>query len=183
MPFPKPLDVDWNEVRKALCEEGCSYSDVQKRFGVGRGTVAYHAAKDGWNVSQHRKAQALAKGCMNGKPLRAPSGHLLLARGVKAVIQQFASCEITCKQSFAVALQKASRGLAFMPDSWIIANARDVKCLVEAASLLFGWNDAKRAKNGSRSDWSKAELMRLTPDQLEKLAAVEIDANPLPSLD
>jgi hypothetical protein len=183
MPFPKPLDVDWNAVRIALVDEGKSYKEVQEQFGVGRGTISYHAYKEGWNVSQHRKALALVKATEAGKRLRAPSGHLLLARGAKAVLEQFKCAELTSRQNMAVAIQKATRQLAFMPATWIIEHARDLKSIAEAMSLLFGWDGAKRSRNGSRNGDSKADLMRLTPEQLEKLAAVEIDANPLPSLD
>jgi hypothetical protein len=183
MPFPKPLNVDWELVRIALIDEGKSYKEVQQQFGISAGSISFHNAKEGWNISQHRKAKALLKATTNGKHFRAPSGHLFLARGAKAVLHQFKCNEFSSRHALSVALRKATRQLQFMPSEWIIEHARDLKCIVEAAALLFEWGDAKRGRNGSRSDSSKAEMFKLTPEQLEKLAAVEIDANPLPTLD
>lgn len=183
MPFPKPLNVDWEAVRIALIDEGRSYKDVQKQFGISAGSISFHAAKDGWNIGQHRKAKALLKATTNGKYLRAPSGHLLLARGTQAVLHQFKCNDFSSRHALSVALRKATRQLQFMPGTWIIEHARDLKCITEAAALLFNWQGATRSHHGSHNSDSKADLMRLTPEQLEKLAAVEIDANPLPSLD
>jgi hypothetical protein len=183
MPFPKPLNVDWELVRKALIDEGKSYKEVQKQFGISAGSICFHAAKEGWNISQHRKALALVKATTDGKYLRAPSGHLLLARGTQAVLHQFKCNDFSSRHALSVAIRKATRQLQFMPGSWIIEHARDLKCVTESAALLFNWGDAKRRQNGSHNADSKADLFKLTPDQLAKLAAVEIDANPTASLD
>jgi hypothetical protein len=186
MPFPKAQprpDIDWLLLRKLCEQDGVSLSDLAIRFNLAPSTLSWHAKKEGWDRSAGRAAASLSKAVANGKPLRCQSGHLIVKRGTQAVLTQFGANQITSKLNASNAVAKALRKFASMQPELIIGQAREFKCIVEAANILFHWQDPKQARNGSRSGTNAVNLLDLTPDQLAKLAAIEVAVNPIPSLD
>jgi hypothetical protein len=181
--FPQPKDIDWPLLRKLIVEDGLSIRDAAIKFDVAPATICWHARKGQWNIGAARKARELSKPSPNGKPLRSGKGHFILARGTEAILAQFHGADISCRQAASVALQKAFRGFYKMTPVEVIDRAKDLRCLVEAANILFGWDGSKRGRNGLRGAVSPPNFLDLTPEQLAKLAAVEIQATPAPSLD
>lgn len=178
-----PKNIDWNLLRKLIVDDGLSIRDAAIQFDVAPATINWHARKDKWNVGSVRKAHNLTKAAKDGKVPRAPSGHLLATRGTVAVLAQFNAANVSTRQNIALSLQKATRQLSSMTAEQLLERTRELKCLCEAANLVFGWTDPKRSYNGSQSDALKPDMFVLTPDQLSKLAATEIDATPIAPLD
>jgi transposase-like protein len=178
---PRP-DLDWDQIRD-LVTNGLSIRDAALKFNLHPSTINWYARKQHWNVKAHRQAQRLTKLSPNGSPPKALSGHLVLARGTNAILAQFSACNTTSKLAVAVALQKATRKLAQMDEEYIINHAKELKWLADTANILFCWEGPKSSRFRPRPMEANHEQFALSPDQLAKLTAMEVQATVASPLD
>jgi hypothetical protein len=177
MPFPHfPPKADWNLVRKLAEEDHIPLRELATRFGVSKGAVEHHARRDGWNTNQVRNAKRSLLKAMDGHRVHNGAGSLLTVRSPQAALLQLKAADTSTRLNLSTVIQRVARQLASLPEDKLLKgdNAKWLKLAIDGGNVLFGWNGVKRSSNGG----PEADPFALTPDQLAKLAAKEIDATP-----
>lgn len=181
MPFPQFAPrADWALLRKLAETDGVPLRDLAIQFNVSPTTVNWHARKEGWDCGRARKAKTLLKAAMDGIKTTNANGQCVLVPSRSAQILQLKQADSAVRCTAAVLIQRIVRQLSRTPVDKLLANqdnARWLKIAIESANIVFGWNGAKRAKGEPLN----ADLFALSPDQLAKLAATEVNATPVSS--
>lgn len=169
MPFPSKPHVNWDLIRQ-LAMDGVPTTELAIRFNVSRGTIWFHSRKEAWKLPSTAKRNAALA-------LRNPAvKKLFLRRSDASLLETFANASKMTRADLADAVKRVAKRLKRMDDEQLLANLSKLRSTAEVANILFAWNGAKRLQN----DGLRPDLFALTPDQLAKLAAMEMDAKATP---
>jgi hypothetical protein len=146
--MPKPLAVDWNEVRTLALAIGVR--EAARRMNITEGAVMQRSKREGWFRERHEASAALASIGDTRKQLIATA----TGTSVSAVSNTPTAAEIlsamgkNTKAALATGLQRAAEHVADLPGEDILDRAQDVGSLVKSASLVHGWADHDARRDG-----------------------------------
>jgi hypothetical protein len=129
--------IDWNTIKVAYAA-GASLRELARELGIPEGTVMTKANREGW-TQQIAEAKDVA--------LRAKGVNAIESRSANPVVGLMAKHGEKTKLRLAKGLSKGALAVSRKDGDYILAQASNVKCLVDASSKLHGWGqDAEGSK-------------------------------------
>lgn len=117
----KPLPIDWQPIRTAICVGGLSYEEAALKFGVKANTINRRAQREGWTVTDLEREQVAKV-----KALSASVRESWAERG-----------EAHRNKMFAIATNAIQEARVAAPRNW-----RDLETVDKIARRAAGLEDA-----------------------------------------